>query len=244
MVAPLIIGAGISAGASLGGGLLAQDAAKDQARANRKAQQKMDKQNRQFTRKENQIAREREDNKIQRLVADANAAGIHPLAALGSSVAGNFAQPVPYQGTAYQDTSDTGAMGNALAAAGSTIGQAVMNMELQRAQINNLNASSANQLAEAQAHSRAQAIRNGAVSGSNAAHEIGVFDMTAKKPGAAQRAQDDFGDIWEQIIGTFNIDELTVNYERLGPLGKILYSIFTQYGVPAGTYSKILPKKR
>lgn len=49
-------------------------------------------------------ARDRQDSSIQRLVADARAAGIHPLAALGSPIAGSFGTPMT--GSAVGDAVD------------------------------------------------------------------------------------------------------------------------------------------
>src|SRR5262245_30653817 len=40
------------------------------------------------------VERHRDDTKLQRLVADANRAGIHPLAAMGAASGGGYASPV------------------------------------------------------------------------------------------------------------------------------------------------------
>lgn len=86
--------------------------------------------------------RERQDNQLQRLVADAEAAGFSPLAALGSSGGASYAAPV---------TTDTGShVGNAIAGAGNafanrhmrklTLRKAELDNDLVKAQIDAINA--------------------------------------------------------------------------------------------------------
>lgn len=185
-----------------------------------------EKQNRQQARaiaQQNEYTDEYNKNKIQWLVKDAKAAGLHPLAALGSSAAGSFASPAaafggqPVSGSAVGD-----AMQNF--AAGMPPPVDPLTVELQKAQIANVNASTANLLSEAQSRTL---IKNGAnAAQGQQAHEAGIFDFTAKNPGAAQRAQDDFGDIWEQFFGTLNIKDITVNRDRMGPLSREFYDFW------------------
>lgn len=49
----------------------------------------------------NRSAQRRQDSSVSRVVADARAAGIHPLAALGSPVAANYGTPVALPGPEY-----------------------------------------------------------------------------------------------------------------------------------------------
>lgn len=90
------IGALISAGASLFG---SHQSRRDASKA-RRHQLQLDAQHRRAQQKFN-------ETRIQTLVKDAKAAGIHPLAALGSPVAGGFAAPVPsgqsVSGSGYAD---------------------------------------------------------------------------------------------------------------------------------------------
>lgn len=76
MVAPLIIAAGIAAGASLAGGALSAKSSSDQSEANTAYQ------------------REFAKHGVRWKVADAKAAGIHPLAALGSNTVSYAPNPV------------------------------------------------------------------------------------------------------------------------------------------------------
>lgn len=91
MVAPLIAAALIGGGATILGGALSNRSAKSQA-----AQQEA-------------LQREFAQNSIQWKTADAKAAGLHPLYAMGSV-------PTPYSPTTYSDS-----MGPALASAGQSI---------------------------------------------------------------------------------------------------------------------------
>lgn len=85
--------------------------------------------------------------KIQTTVKDARAAGIHPLAALGSPVAGSWASPVaPYSGDA---------IGEGLSRIGGAIDKGMgselekLQLEAERARIRNLDANTAATLADA-----------------------------------------------------------------------------------------------
>lgn len=89
-MAPFPWGSVIGAVGTLGGSLLNRSSAEASARANRQNiafQKKTNKQNRKLQMKVNK-------NQIQWLVEDARKAGINPLAALGSSIAGNIGAPV------------------------------------------------------------------------------------------------------------------------------------------------------
>jgi len=87
-------------------------------------------------------------NKIQMTVADAKKAGIHPLAALGSPVAGSWASPVaPYAGDA---------IGEGISRIGQSISKGMpdeltkLQMDAERARIANLNANTAVTLSDAE----------------------------------------------------------------------------------------------
>lgn len=70
----------------------------------------------------------RQDTQLERMVADAQRAGLSPLAALGSSAAGQYAQPVPGQG---------GAGGHAADAVRRAFGNKMERLQLERAQKEN-----------------------------------------------------------------------------------------------------------
>ena len=81
----------IGAGASLINGKLNRDAQKDANEQNIALQREMNQQNQQnwqdqfdYTKEQNELTRQREDNAIQRQVADAEKAGISPLAVAGT----------------------------------------------------------------------------------------------------------------------------------------------------------------
>lgn len=100
-------------------------------------------------------------HKIRMTVNDARKAGIHPLAALGSPVAGSWASPVA--NTALGD-----AVGEGAARLGSAIDRGTVNelqrlqMDTERARIRNLDANTAATLADAQSRTAiASARRSG-----------------------------------------------------------------------------------
>lgn len=105
MVAPLVIGAGISAAGSLLGGILGDRA------ANQRNQQSME-----FAREQMAMQREFAQSGIRWRVADAKAAGVHPLYALGAQT--HSPSPV----SVMQESSP---MPDALASMGQSIGRAV-----------------------------------------------------------------------------------------------------------------------
>lgn len=91
---------------------------------------------------------QRQDTQIQRLVADARAAGIHPLAALGSPVASSFGTPIGSTGAG-------DAIGDALSSAGLLKKQGA----LLDAQISSERAKAAALMAEAQSRTHIQSAR-------------------------------------------------------------------------------------
>lgn len=120
--------------------------------ANRDAAQQANREQIAAIERANQLAFERENTRIQRLVRDANKAGIHPLAALGSPVVSGFATPQAAYGGA--PISGDG-VGDALQSIGAAFPQSDGTMEklqqqLLTAQIRNVDASTANMLSEAQ----------------------------------------------------------------------------------------------
>lgn len=92
-----MIGGLFSAGASLLGGFM-----------QRKAQKKANERSEALMRE----AWKRDDNFVQRRVADAKKAGLHPLAALGASGSSSYVTPIPET------------MGSSISDAGTAIGQA------------------------------------------------------------------------------------------------------------------------
>lgn len=111
----------------------------------------------------NAAIRQMNATKIQTTVKDARKAGIHPLAALGSPVAGSWATPVGQPG-----------LGDAVADGAASIGKAVdsggqrellrASIETERAKARNLDADTASRLADAQRTSLTAAARRGAQS--------------------------------------------------------------------------------
>lgn len=135
----------IGAAGSLIGGLFGDKAAKKQNQQQIRA-----------IRENNAAIAKQNSTKIQTLVKDARAAGIHPLAALGSSVAGSFGTPQ----AAYGGAPITGsAVGDAIKSFGASMPQPDSNAELQaqllRAQIKNVDASTVQLLADAQSRTKA-----------------------------------------------------------------------------------------
>lgn len=97
--------------------------------------------------------RNRQDTQIQRIAADARAAGIHPLAALGSPVSSSYGTPV---------TGDS--VGDAVSSLGSSRSRRLQD-DLVRAQISSEKAKEIALLAEATSRTSIAAARNGATSG-------------------------------------------------------------------------------
>lgn len=134
------LGPAISAAGSLLGGIMGNRAAEKQNTQQMRAIERANKQ-----------AMQREDTRIQRIVEDARAAGIHPLAALGSSAVGNMAVPQavfggqPISGDVVSDAA--GYIGQAVSKSSGTEN---LQEQLLRAQIRNVDASTQRMLADAQ----------------------------------------------------------------------------------------------
>lgn len=123
-------------------------------------------------------------NRVQWLVEDAKKAGINPLAALGSPVAGSFASPVP---------SGQSRSGSTIADGFGALGRGIDRMmrekthlenDLLRAQIGNVNADTAGKLSDATSRT---AIQN--QNGVRALPNIGPLPAGAD-PEGAQKAED------------------------------------------------------
>lgn len=154
-----LIGAGVSALSSLFGGSMNASAAEKAARQSQKAAAALNKKNIQAAKTLNQ-------NKVQWLVEDARRAGIHPLAALGSSVSGSWATPTASATGSYDQGS---AMGSAIADAGAAIGRGVegalaetpgLQNDLLRSQIKQTDAQTALMLAQATSRTTAARMMN------------------------------------------------------------------------------------
>lgn len=148
MVAPVVMGAMIGAGASLLGGYLNRESQEEQVRRNEELQ------------------REFAQSGIRWRVADAKAAGIHPLYALGATGQSYTPSPIVSDGLA-----------EGLANAGQNVGRAVAAQEtpsqrlMAEAQLANLAATAENQSAQA-AYWRSQAaLRSGPQVGAPMADE-------------------------------------------------------------------------
>lgn len=185
----------ISAGGSLLSGIFGDKAATKQNRA----QMAAIKDQNAYIKRFNKQQMEREDNRIQRLVVDARAAGIHPLAALGAGGggSGSFAMPEAVYGGAPVTGS---AVGDAIKAFGDTLPmvneQGALQTELLRAQIRNVDASTANLIAEARRTTMSSAVK--------AASNTSFADVKLQEQpdtSTAQEVQDRYGDIIENIFG-------------------------------------------
>lgn len=172
------LGPAISAAGTLLGGIMGNKAAEKQNMQQTRAIERANKQ-----------AMKREDTRIQRTVEDARAAGIHPLAALGSSVVGNMAVPQAAFGGAPISGS---AVGDAVSQLGAGFGstQSELQEQLLRAQIRNVDASTAQLLADASSRSR---IQNAQMQGSG-------FLVPSVLPDA-ERAEQRYGEISDYTFG-------------------------------------------
>ena len=133
------IGPAISAGANILGGIFGAHSARKAATTAFNRQRELQRE-----------AWRREDRAIQTRVADAKAAGIHPLAALGHPGQSSVASAVPMAAS--------GHMGQAISAAGANLGEGISRMfderaqlsnDLLRSQIRNVDASTARMLTDA-----------------------------------------------------------------------------------------------
>lgn len=154
---------------------------------------------------------QRDDTKIQRLAADARAAGISPLAALGSPAAGSMAMPVV--GQSGSRVAEGGARAFSQLAADLAAIKTDEDLAFQRAQTENLRASTAAMLAEARSRTIGQAVvagsRGGAVPASTKLvlpSPAGEFPTWLTTPtSTAQTVQDEYGDIVENAYGVWRL---------------------------------------
>lgn len=160
----------------------------------------------------NRAIEQQNAKRIQTLVKDARAAGIHPLAALGSSVAGSFATPQ----AAYGGAPITGsAAGDAVKAFGDNLQvdneQGALQRELLKAQIRNVDASTANLLS--------QATSRGSFAADTNSTRLFPFGELHDDPGfsTAQQIQDKYGDIAENVFGTAKmLHDIQKEREKVG----------------------------
>lgn len=151
------IGAAIGAGASILGGVLGSR----NASADRRAQMRINQQNIDFQKDTNRQNRklQMKTNKrqIQWLVSDARKAGINPLAALGSSAAGNIGAPTMVAPELGGLPSSGNAIGDGIARGAAVMGQGIdqwlarENVALQNEAISLANARSRTMMSQARA---------------------------------------------------------------------------------------------
>lgn len=160
---------------------------------------------------QNEKNRQMNATKIRTTVKDARAAGIHPLAALGSPVAGSWATPVgqPGHGDA---VADGAARIGAAIDKGGTNALTEASIATERAKARNLDADTASKLAAARATTLAASARLGGQS-LDVAHlgrpdrpvPVTAFGKTLvrdpKKFSSAQTATDEFGEIADWVVG-------------------------------------------
>lgn len=108
-------------------------------------------------RRQNDAIRQMNATKIQTTVKDARKAGIHPLAALGSPVAGSWATPVGQPGLGDAVADGARAIGASMDKRYDPLTAAALDTE--RAKARNLDASTASLLADAQRATRTSALR-------------------------------------------------------------------------------------
>lgn len=160
-----------------------------------------------------QRAAQRDATKVQTLVNDARAAGIHPLVALGVSYGGPLAQIVqgstpshsPASGSIDRQAAQMGVPtnGNAIGDAAAQIGiglAQMQNMRLTEAQIENVKASTANILSEAQSRTMIASARlNGQslFAGDRIKHNPNTDD--------AQKAANRYGEPGDWLFGMYNL---------------------------------------
>jgi len=159
----------------------------------------------------------RDATKIQTLVNDARAAGIHPLAAMGVSYGGPMAQAV--QGSTPSHSSASGTVDRQAAqmgapVAGDPIGDALgkfglglaemQGMRLTEAQIRNVEASTANILSEAQSRSM---IMNARLNGQslNSTRFTGETIRHDPRTDDAQKAANRYGEPGDWLFGMYNL---------------------------------------
>jgi len=141
-------------------------------------------------------------NQIQWLVRDAQKAGIHPLAALGSSVAGNIAAPIMSAPTIQARSGDT--VGTGIAAASAMVGQGIdtwlarQNTALQNEALMLQNAQSRTMIAQSRA----------AVNGAPVLQAFGLpLQRNAGLFASGQDVQNEYGEPGEWVIGAPSLAE-------------------------------------
>lgn len=189
MVAPLVLGALIAAGASLAGGALRNRA----------------------IRRENKIDRARQDNQLQRMMADAGLAGIHPVAALGASA--NYGQPVGQAETGFAEGLESaGGAVSDLMMAQQDFQISAQSLELERMRLEN--EMRAFELQEAQSRSILSAVRGAALQAPAAIVNEPSPAILSGMPWAigaggpytpARVAEDAYGEVGEWVFGVPNL---------------------------------------
>lgn len=219
----------IGAVGSLFGGLLNSSSNSAMNAANIGFQRETNQQNQQFIREMNKNAFDIDSTKVRRLVEDAKAAGIHPLAALGSTVAGSSAMPVAPSFTS-PVVAGSSAMGDSV---GDAFAQLAAGLSLKRQGLEN--ELLAAQVGEARSRSVIAKARAAAVGGPGSTLAEHIIDpqrtshvrtplgvvMTNPNTSDAQTYEDRYGDIVENVAGVGNlISDLVENnrpvLQRLG----------------------------
>lgn len=149
-----------------------------------------------FDAKQAKIAREREDNFIQRRTADAKEAGIHPLAAIGANHTGGYAAPTSSVGDAVGDAAN--ALGAGVDAAKNPLADAQLSVLRSEADRNAAEA----ELARATSRTTIASMRRG---GQTLSTDVVEAPRTLKlgdrsvvmKGSSAQDIEDEIGEIGE-----------------------------------------------
>lgn len=157
-----------------------------------------------------QRARAADATKVQTLVNDARAAGIHPLAAMGVSYGGPVAQAVqastPSYGVPNVQAATTGvpdlgdAVGDGIGNIGISFLKDVQDLQLGAAQIQNVHASTANLISEARSRSIISSARlagQSLMSGETIKHDKRTTD--------AQDASQRYGELGDWLFGAHNL---------------------------------------
>lgn len=156
-------------------------------------------------------------NKIQWTVADAKKAGIHPLAALGSSTAGSFAAPIG--GSPLGD-----AVGDGLSAAGASLQkdpEAPLRQDVLRSEAERNRAEAAALLADATSRTTISNARSQAIDIPTEVH-LGALGSIPKAPKSLDldAIRENYGDDTEGTVGGFNAaNEWAKKYTGLPLIG-------------------------
>lgn len=236
MVDPILGAAAISAGANLIGGFLSDSSDKKANKQALKAQKTQNENIMELNREQMDYAHRLNTNKIQWTVEDAKKAGIHPLAALGvagSAALPSFATPVAEMG----QPSSGSAIGEAISNSGTAIGNAMLSQQdvrFKEAQIRNMEASTAQMLADATSRTQIAGARAAGQTLNNTPSKFGVLNVHPNEPGAAQRAEDDFGDLAQELFGPANYGAFSVDreaFKNMGPLSRNFWEFLVKQGV-------------